>query len=280
MKNQPIDGYLSGALNHELLSHEETMSLIKQAQAGDKEAAGRLVTFNQRLVHSIASKYIKLGMYAGCAIEDLMQFGNIGLLTAIRKFDPEKTGAFSTYATIWIKSVMTRKGARASNQFAVGTGRLDRVRTVRYRQTVLENKLHRPVTADELAKGGRETKEFVQFCIDYTDQITELDAPTDHNGQLSLHDVIPSGFSWGDVDNKLDAEFLDRLIEKLPNEAQKFVIRQRFLANGGSTAEEVSKMIGKSRTRVQQIEKAGIKNLQAALQSMGTTFEGLCGIAD
>ncbi len=103
-----IPGYFARIDKGNLLTHKEEVDLSRRAKAGDKQARQRLIEKNLRLVVSVAKKYRGMGL----PFEDLIQEGNIGLMRAVEKFDPERGWRFSTYATWWIRQAVQRDGGQ------------------------------------------------------------------------------------------------------------------------------------------------------------------------
>src|ERR687893_1322155 len=130
-----------------LLTHREEIDLSKRTKAGDARARQRLVERNLMLVVSVVKKYRGQGL----PFEDLIQEGNIGLLKAVDKFDPEKGNRFSTYATWWIRQSIQRALGDKGREIRLPAHMNEKLRKVRKAQRELVAKLHREPTLEETA---------------------------------------------------------------------------------------------------------------------------------
>src|ERR687889_2550441 len=143
-----IPGYLARIGKGKLLTHQEEIDLSKRAKEGDKAARKRLIEKNLRLVVSVAKKYRGMGL----PFEDLIQEGNIGLMTAVGKFDPELGYRFSTYATWWIRQAVQRAVADKGRTIRVPVHMGEKIRKVSRASGELSAELGRDPAEEEIAK--------------------------------------------------------------------------------------------------------------------------------
>jgi len=140
--------YLSSA-NHDLLSAQEEVDLLIKASKGDVEAKNRIVLQNQKLVMSVAYKYIRNG--SNLEFMDLIQYGNIGLIEAINRFEVNRGLRFSTYAQYWIWALIKRNSIKNRSQFSISEKDGDSIRVVNNAISQLSQCLGREPTNDEIA---------------------------------------------------------------------------------------------------------------------------------
>src|ERR671914_617997 len=142
-----IPGYFAHIDKGKLLTHAEEIDLSKRAKAGDKGARQRLIEKNLRLVVSVAKKYRGQGL----PFEDLIQEGNIGLMRAVEKFDPDKGFRFSTYATWWVRQAVQRAVADKGRTIRIPVHRGDKIRKMARVYNELSAELEREPTDEEVA---------------------------------------------------------------------------------------------------------------------------------
>jgi RNA polymerase nonessential primary-like sigma factor len=269
--------YLNQIGARALLTAPQEVHYATLAKAGDFEARQAMIEHNLRLVVSIAKHYINRGV----VLLDMIEEGNIGLMRAIDKFEPERGFRFSTYATWWIRQSIERA---IMNQ--ARTVRLP-VHMVRELNQILRAKYHleaqhrdgKDASAEDIAYLVSRPVEEVQDILALSEHAPSLDAPLDNDPQSSLIDMLP-----GDADETPDAraehhemtllvrDWLSRLPDK-----QRIVVMRRFgLDNDDpATLETLAEEMGVTRERVRQIQQEALIKLKRAMAARGIVRDSL-----
>ena len=257
-----LDQYLYEVSQTPLLSAQQEIAIARRVRAGDEEAMQELVKRNLRFVISVAKKYQNRGM----ALTDLIGEGNVGLLTAARKFDPDQGVKFISYAVWWIRQAILASLARQGRTVRVPLNRTaDLSRIIRTAET-LRQELRREPTPEEIAGTTGLSLDVVQSLAALNTADVRLDAPLDPEGERSLIDRFVAD-EQGDAESQAMDKFLseeiDRALRTLPPRDAK-VLRLYFGLDGGRehTLEEIGGMLGVTRERVRQLRDRALKRLK------------------
>jgi RNA polymerase primary sigma factor len=257
-----LDQYLYEVSQTPLLSAQQEIAIARRVRAGDEEAMQELVKRNLRFVISVAKKYQNRGM----ALTDLIGEGNVGLLTAARKFDPDQGVKFISYAVWWIRQAILASLARQGRTVRVPLNRTaDLSRIIRTAET-LRQQLGREPTPEELAASTGLSLDVVQSLAALNTADVRLDAPLDPEGERSLIDRFVAdeqSDAEGQAMDRFLSEEIDRALRTLPPRDAK-VLRLYFGLDGGRehTLEEIGGMLGVTRERVRQLRDRALKRLK------------------
>jgi RNA polymerase primary sigma factor len=257
-----LDQYLFEVSQTPLLTPQQEMAIARLVQAGDPDAMQELIKRNLRFVISVAKKYQNRGL----GLSDLIGEGNLGLLTAARKFDPDQGVKFISYAVWWIRQSILAALARHGRTVRVPLNRTaDLSRIVRTSET-LRQELRREPTPEEIADITGLALDVVQSLAALNTTEVRLDAPLDPDGDRTLIDRFIAD-EQGDPEERAMETFLSEEIEHalrtLPPRDAK-VLRLYFGLDGGRehTLEEIGGMLGVTRERVRQLRDRALKRLR------------------
>ncbi|MDX2194432.1 MAG: RNA polymerase sigma factor RpoD/SigA [Gemmatimonadales bacterium] len=257
-----LDRYLHEVAQTPLLTPAQEVAVARRVQAGDEEAMQELVKRNLRFVISVAKKYQNRGL----PLTDLIGEGNIGLMTAARKFDPDQGVKFISYAVWWIRQSILASLARHGRTVRVPLNRTaDLSRIIRTAEQ-LRQELRREPTPEEIAGKTGLALDVVQALAALNTADVRLDAPLDPDGDRSLIDRFLAD-DTADAEAQAMEKFLVEEVDKAlrtlaPRDAK--VLRLYFGLDGGRehTLEEIGGMLGVTRERVRQLRDRALKRLR------------------
>ncbi|HEU5399278.1 MAG TPA: RNA polymerase sigma factor RpoS [Gammaproteobacteria bacterium] len=267
--------YLSEIGYSPLLTAEEEVYFGRLALRGDESARRRMIESNLRLVVKIARKYINRGL----PLLDLIEEGNLGLIHAVEKFDPERGFRFSTYATWWIRQTIERAIMNQTRTIRLPIHVIKELNLYLRAARKLSNQLDRDATAEEIAALMDKTPEEVKRILGLNERVASVDSPINRDGDRLLLDAIPDENNTDPSRMLQDADMqavIDRWLSRL-NDKQRQVVEQRFGLNGQEkgTLEDVGNAIGVTRERVRQIQMDALKRLRQILEAEGLSEESL-----
>jgi RNA polymerase primary sigma factor len=251
-----IPGYFAHIDKGKLLTHAEEIDLSKRAKAGDKGARQRLIEKNLRLVVSVAKKYRGMGL----PFEDLIQEGNIGLMKAVEKFDPDRGWRFSTYATWWVRQAVQRAVADKGRTIRVPVHRGDKLRKMARAYNELSSEMERePADEDVAGRLGWSVEDVRDLKGSLWDasslnQPLSSEADATEIGEL-IEDERASEVA-GTVIGEMEMDWLADAVEELP-ERHRYVLIKRYGLGDEETATlaQLSEELGISRERVRQVQR-------------------------
>ena len=257
-----LDQYLHEVSLTPLLTPAQEIAIARRVQAGDDDAMQELVKRNLRFVISVAKKYQNRGL----ALVDLIGEGNVGLMTAARKFDPDHGVKFISYAVWWIRQAILAAIARHGRTVRVPLNRTADLSRIVRTSEALRQDLQREPTPEEVARAVDLSLDVVQSLMALNTAEVRLDAPLDPEGDRSLVDRFATqeyGDAEGDVIDQFLAEEIDNALKTLPARDAR-VLRLYFGLDGGRehTLEEIGGMFGVTRERVRQLRDRALKRLR------------------
>jgi RNA polymerase primary sigma factor len=260
-----IPSYFARIDKGKLLTHEEEVDLSKRAKAGDAKARERLIEKNLRLVVSVAKRYRGMGLPFG----DLIQEGNIGLMKAVDKYDPDRGWRFSTYATWWVRQAVQRAVADKGRTIRVPVHRGDKLRKMARVYNELSAESEREPTDEEVAGRLGWSVEDVRDLKSSLWDATSLNQPLGSDPEATeigelVEDEGASEVA-GEVIGEMEMEWLSEAIEGLPERHRRVLIGRYGLGEQETeTLAELSDELGISRERVRQVQREAERMLAAS----------------
>tara|TARA_B100000609_G_C17186367_1_gene419941 strand:- start:126 stop:1103 length:978 start_codon:yes stop_codon:yes gene_type:complete len=273
--NSSINLYLNEIAQYPLISVEEECELAVRIKAGDESAEQELTNANLRLVVKIARDYEGLGL----PLLDLIEEGNMGLMKAVKRFDPTKGGKLSTYGSWWIKQSIKRALANQSKTIRLPVHLVDKISRMRRIAMKLQENLGREPTNEELAEEMHMAPSKVSQLRTAAIRPASLQTPLGDEAESdTLGDVVEDDHMhtpYEDLEDKTVTKMLHTMLDHI-NDREAAILRYRFgLDDGGETRtlEEVGKKFGVTRERVRQIQNIALGRLKRMISHVEEIHE-------
>jgi len=270
----PLNIYMREISQHKLLTAQDEITLSHQIHEGDEAARTTMIQANLRLVVKIARRYL----YRSLPLEDLIEEGNIGLMRAVEKFDPQHGCRFSTYATWWIRQSVERailnQGRTIRLPVHIGKEYYSMLRSSRH----LSATLGRDPSENEIALHMGKTTARIQTLLAAAVKTESADDILYHDGDFTVYDITEDDSVDApgvQLDHSIREKLLKTWLKELGSNEQK-VVRLRFgLENNHETwtLEAVGEHLGVTRERIRQIQVVALKKLRKLVDDDHISFE-------
>jgi RNA polymerase nonessential primary-like sigma factor len=258
-----------------LLTADEEKHYARLALSGDDAGRKRMTESNLRLVVKISRRYINRGL----TLLDLIEEGNLGLIRAVEKFDPERGFRFSTYATWWIRQTIERGIMNQTRTIRLPIHVVKELNIYLRASRELTQKLDHEPSPEEIAEMLDRPAADVKRLLKLNERVTSMDTPIGPGSDRSVVDTVADTHESDPSQLLQDIDIKDNLamwLEEL-SEKQREVVSRRFGLRGyeSSTLEEVGREIGLTRERVRQIQVEALKRLRSIMEMQGLSGESL-----
>jgi RNA polymerase nonessential primary-like sigma factor len=270
-----VQMYLNEIGHHSLLTQVEELALARRMKAGDFEARQKLIEQNLRLVVSIAKHYRDRGL----PLLDLISEGNLGLMHALEKFDPERGFRISTYATWWIRQNVERAIMCQSRTVRLPVYMVKELSVCLRALRHLEMHGVEDATPEDVAELLGKPVADVRQVLVWNERIASLDVPLDEDTGLTIGDAIPDEKNCP-PENLLQSAEVEQYVQgwlRELDDRQRQVVEGRFGLHGGDacTLHELSELLGITRERVRQIQGEALRRLREMLECANFAKEAL-----
>ena len=271
----PTQLYLNEIGYSPLLTADEEKYFAREALKGDEAARKRMIESNLRLVVKISRRYINRGL----TLLDLIEEGNLGLIRAVEKFDPERGFRFSTYATWWIRQTIERAIMNQTRTIRLPIHVVKELNVYLRAARELTQKLDHEPSAEEIAEMLDKPAADVKRLLGLNERVTSVDTPLGPDSDRAVLDTIADTRESDPSQLLQDSDIKDSISHWLDelSDKQREVVSRRFGLRGyeSSTLEEVGREIGLTRERVRQIQVEALKRLRQIMETQGLTGESL-----
>jgi RNA polymerase primary sigma factor len=266
LKNSVLSQYFAEIREYPLLTKEEERSLAREIRRGDRRALDELVKSNLSFVAKVASEY----RYLGLPFEDLLNEGNVGLIQAAQRFDPEKDNKFISYAIWWIRKAILKALSEKAHVVRMPYSQIKKVKEIRRAEKQLQRVLGRKPSREEISVHLSKEVESIDDVLQYGVHETSLDDLVGEDQDTPLAEVLVDNSGGSPEARFLEREMTDDVgqIYAELSEQQKLVLAYRFGLNGQPplTLQETGERIGVSRERVRQIENQAKARMRKMFQ--------------
>lgn len=256
-----LNAYMNDISRYPLLSLEQEVELTYQARRGNVTAKQKLINCNLRFVISIAKQYV----HQGISLEDLIMEGNLGLMTAIDKFDPMRGFKLSTYAVWWIRQAILNALSEKGRSVRIPLNQVGLQQRIRKAIQQFVQKEERQPSVSELAEIMGLSEDKIEESLGFMSSEVSIDLPVGEDGDSCLADLLPSSLPMADsgLNHEGLKQDIQRWLQVLDVRARD-IITCSFGLNGEEpmSLEELGLRYGLSRERVRQIQQSSIRTLQ------------------
>lgn len=274
-ESDPTQIYLREIGATPLLSQEEEVHYARLALKGDLKARNHMIQSNLRLVVKIARRYFNRGL----TLLDLIEEGNLGLIRAVEKFDPERGFRFSTYATWWIRQNIERALMNQTRTIRLPIHIIKELNVYLRKARDMSQALDHEPNFEEIAKNLNIDADNVNKLFRLNEKTLSLDSPMGDETDKPLMEALAEHNTQSPHHEFEQEDLFAHLISSLEtlNEKQKSILSQRFglFGNEETTLEDVGKVVGLTRERVRQIQVEALKELREKMESEGIIGENL-----
>lgn len=276
-RNNTLDAtqiYLNEIGRSPLLTAEEEIFFGRLARQGDAAGRKRMIESNLRLVVKIARRYNNRGL----ALLDLIEEGNLGLIRAVEKFDPERGFRFSTYATWWIRQTIERALMNQTRTVRLPIHVVKELNTYLRTTRELSQTLDKEATPEDLANHLEKPLDTIKNILGLNERNASFDQPSGPNADRPLLETLAGEEAdpLDEVQQQDICTYVDNWLNTLPDKQREVIVR-RFGLRGheATTLEEVGQEIGLTRERVRQIQMEALKRLRKLLDRQGISMEAV-----